>query len=42
MRSIVIIDNTILYTWKFLKEKILNVLTTKIEMPVLRGDGGVS
>lgn len=37
----IIVNNAVLYTWKLLRE-ILNVLTPKKEMVIMRCDGGVS
>lgn len=39
------VDNTVLYvlyTWHFMKEQILNVMTTKIKKVIMWGDGAVN
>ena len=37
-----IFNNSLLYTWKLLRELILNVLTTHIEKVIILGNGGVN
>ena len=39
---VIIVNNTVLYIWKLLREQILKVLTTGKKMVIMWGDRGVN